>query len=450
MLKSSYQRQFFLLSLGCISVLSCRADEDIQCGPGTHQEKETCVADTGVGDSVTAGDSGSEDTDDSGEETGTDDSGEETGTDDSGEVDDADGDGFVSADDCDDADNTTYPGAVELDDGVDNDCDAYVDELDVCSDAMHTTIQDALDVASDGQYVIVCPGVYTENLDFGGTDAIVLSADGPDSTTIDGGGLGPVVMFRSGESAGATLSGFTLTNGLGESTGSTVEDLTGGGLSIDNASPTISDNIISGNAATIGAGVRVYGSRANPTVVQNVITDNRCDDGLGGGVYFDSSTSGVIENNIISDNFSRDYAGGVLLSEVADVQVINNVIVDNTTTSDLGSGLSLYGDGSATIKNNIIAYGVGGAGIVAIGSGTVNECSYNNVYDNDTADISAPACEVGTNFTADPLFVSRSTGDYALQAGSPCIDAGDPDSALEDVDGSRNDVGAYGGPLGNW
>jgi len=49
-------------------------------------------------------------------------------------ADDADGDGYGAADDCDDADATAYPGAMELADGVDNDCDAVIDELTDNSD----------------------------------------------------------------------------------------------------------------------------------------------------------------------------------------------------------------------------------------------------------------------------------------------------------------------------
>lgn len=40
---------------------------------------------------------------------------------------DADGDGFLAAEDCNDADPAVFPGAEELCDGVDNDCDAQVD-----------------------------------------------------------------------------------------------------------------------------------------------------------------------------------------------------------------------------------------------------------------------------------------------------------------------------------
>lgn len=45
------------------------------------------------------------------------------------------------------------------------------------------------------------------------------------------------------------------------------------------------------------------------------------------------------------------------------------------------------------------------------------------------------------DISKDPKFVSES--DYRLQPGSPCIDAGDPDSKYNDSDGSRNDLGAF-------
>ena len=41
---------------------------------------------------------------------------------------DADGDGYIASEDCNDADGTIHPGAVEVCDGIDNDCDDVVDE----------------------------------------------------------------------------------------------------------------------------------------------------------------------------------------------------------------------------------------------------------------------------------------------------------------------------------
>jgi len=52
------------------------------------------------------------------------------------------------------------------------------------------------------------------------------------------------------------------------------------------------------------------------------------------------------------------------------------------------------------------------------------------------------------NFDANPLFAGVS--DYELQDGSPCIDTGNPGVQYDDADGSRNDMGAYGGPNGDW
>jgi hypothetical protein len=50
-----------------------------------------------------------------------------------------------------------------------------------------------------------------------------------------------------------------------------------------------------------------------------------------------------------------------------------------------------------------------------------------------------------TNISVDPMFVND-TSDYHLQMYSPLIDAGDP--TILDKDGSRSDIGAFGGPYG--
>jgi len=50
------------------------------------------------------------------------------------------------------------------------------------------------------------------------------------------------------------------------------------------------------------------------------------------------------------------------------------------------------------------------------------------------------------NINADPLFANPLAGDFSLLPGSPCIDVGDPWWGYNDQDGTRNDMGALGGP----
>ncbi|MEZ4241964.1 MAG: hypothetical protein R3F59_38600, partial [Myxococcota bacterium] len=45
-----------------------------------------------------------------------------------------------------------------------------------------------------------------------------------------------------------------------------------------------------------------------------------------------------------------------------------------------------------------------------------------------------------------PWFVDRDHGDYHLRSTSPVIDLGDP--SILDPDGTRSDMGRYGGPAG--
>ena len=50
------------------------------------------------------------------------------------------------------------------------------------------------------------------------------------------------------------------------------------------------------------------------------------------------------------------------------------------------------------------------------------------------------------NLSVNPMFVNSDSGDYHLQMFSPVIDAGAP--WIYDIDGSRSDIGLYGGPYG--
>ena len=77
---------------------------------------------------------------------------------------------------------------------------------------------------------------------------------------------------------------------------------------------------------------------------------------------------------------------------------------------------------------------------------------YSNLFGNSSDQTSwGDPTGVDGNISADPLYTDVSgtdptAWDLSLQAGSPALDAGDPD--VTDDDGSGSDMGAYGGPDG--
>ena len=76
-------------------------------------------------------------------------------------------------------------------------------------------IQAGLNAAATGDTVLVAPGTYVgdsnRNLDFGGTDIVLISESGPDATIINCQESGRGFYFNSGESDAAVVDGFTIT-----------------------------------------------------------------------------------------------------------------------------------------------------------------------------------------------------------------------------------------------
>ncbi|MDP8288738.1 MAG: T9SS type A sorting domain-containing protein, partial [Candidatus Electryonea clarkiae] len=67
-------------------------------------------------------------------------------------------------------------------------------------------------------------------------------------------------------------------------------------------------------------------------------------------------------------------------------------------------------------------------------------CFYNNNVNNFNFLLDT------TNLFAFPVFAD--SVDYYLFSSSPLINAGNPDSIFNDLDGTRNDIGLWGGPFG--
>ena len=85
-----------------------------------------------------------------------------------------------------------------------------------------TTIQSAINAASNGDTIAVGPGIYPENLTIDTKQITLIATAGPATTTLDGRHLGPVLQITNTPGIATVISGFTIQNGspLGSSAAS--------------------------------------------------------------------------------------------------------------------------------------------------------------------------------------------------------------------------------------
>jgi hypothetical protein len=248
------------------------------------------------------------------------------------------------------------------------------------------------------------------------------------------GAMGGGVYF--GSSSTVTLTG----NVISDNTMDSLYRMGGGVYFGYSSTVTLTANVISGNRGAgdaYGGGI-YFGHSSTVTIIDNVISDNTTDSHLsdGGGVYFRSPKTVILTNNTISNN-EADYGGGVLLilsDDTDSADIYNNIIWNNS--ADVGDDLCINNDGN----NNLIPSPLN---------------LFNNDFDQSESGfyITIPILIDPSNLNnLDPLFVDAEEGDYHLQAGSACIDAGDntaPSLPTTDKDGNPRivnsivDIGAY-------
>ncbi len=207
-------------------------------------------------------------------------------------------------------------------------------------------IADAIDLALDGDEIIVSPGDWQTPINFNGKNIVVRSSEGPESTHLVGNGNGSVVSFISGEVSGATLEGFTIHSGGGTLT---TNGLLGGGILIMNSYPTIRDCIIENNAAASGAGIHVEGPSFGNVTVDSVIIRNNCSADSGGGICLRNSAEAILLNCHIENNVAEVVAGGILCEE-SSITIIDSAVVGNASDLAVG-GVWIYFDSEAQIQN---------------------------------------------------------------------------------------------------
>lgn len=286
------------------------------------------------------------------------------------------------------------------------------------------SIQLAIDHADPGDVVRVAAGTYSENLTL--RSSIDVIGAGSEDVTLRGTGSGDVVTATA--ITNTEFAGFTVENS-GTNTGDA-------GFQIDGGSPLIRDNIIQGNTD----GIRLTGS-STAFICGNTVRNNG--NGANGfvdwGIIILSGSTPLVSNNIVLGNEVGIY---LFTIGTGGTQIVNNTIVTNDS-----DGI-WCNNSSPTIKNNIVtgnSPGISGLGADAHPSLTYNDVWNNRGFGNYNAQSGAVIVAGIGSISVNPLLDST----FHLMLGSPCIDAGDPSSIYNDLDGSRNDLGATGGPCGS-
>lgn len=211
----------------------------------------------------------------------------------------------------------------------------------------YPTIQQAINAAKNGDIVLVSPdsvngGSYRENINFAGKAITLKSSHGPEVTTIDGQRNGAVFIFYSYEGPNSIIDGFTITNGYPSY---------GGGLyCYSNTSPTIMNNIITGNEASMAGGAIYCSANFYSEILNNIITGNSTP-GKGGAIYVVENSRPKIRNNIIIEN-SSDSGGAIFCFRSSSPEITDNTIAGNSATT--GGGVYCYSESIPLIKSNII------------------------------------------------------------------------------------------------
>lgn len=141
----------------------------------------------------------------------------------------------------------------------------------------------------------------------------------------------------------------------------------------------------------------------------------------------------IISNRHVEVRHSLIFNGLDLRGESRHVSVSNCTIISGSRP-----GILIEWGVIPTIVNNIIAFNR-----VGVQNNTPNDLtvSYCDLFGNDSGDVVNADLGEGC-ITSNALFMSYRGEDFRLRMGSPCIDAGDPDSP-RDPDGSRADIGAF-------
>jgi parallel beta-helix repeat protein len=251
-------------------------------------------------------------------------------------------------------------------DGLPDDCIAATN---LTQGTVHGVIQEAINLASHGDEIVVHPGEHFENLNLHGKQIVLRSEDPTDpgtvvSTIINGGGNASVITCTSGETVDTRISGFVITGG---------DAYYGGGMYAWESSPTVSNCTFTNNSAYYGGGLFVYVSSAT---VSNCTFTNNSADGGGGGMHVRYSSPTV--SNCTFTNNSADEGGGMYF--LSSSPIVSNCVFSNHSVFVSGAGIHAVQCSLAlsncTFTGNSTEQGSGGGVCIDRSSLTATDCTF--------------------------------------------------------------------------
>ena len=219
----------------------------------------------------------------------------------------------------------------------------------------YTSIQEAIDSASNNDTIFVGNGTYFENIKI--KKPLELIGEDKKTTIINGNGSGIVINISVDY---VKISGFTIMNG-----GFMSAEESNAGIKIGSNNNTISDCNISSNK---NYGIYLY---ANPKTINNIIKNNIFFNNRYGIFAFYAKT-----NNISSNIFTSNTDYGMYLQASSD----DNLISDNTFTEN-NYAIRIKGSTLNTVITNLLRNNKHG---IYFCCGANNNIVYNNVFINNT------------------------------------------------------------------
>ncbi|SOE20263.1 Right handed beta helix region [Spirosomataceae bacterium TFI 002] len=220
----------------------------------------------------------------------------------------------------------------------------------------------------------------------------------------------------------------------------------GGGMSNCSSSPFLTNCVFEGNSAHLSGGGIYNFSSSLATLTNCQFTSNSAANG--GGMDNTSSSSATLTNCLFAGNSADNNGGGMRNSSSSPATLTNCVFASNS--ANVGGGM--YNSSSSTsVTNSIFWNNMKATSTTADGADIENNSSSSPIvtYTSLQSYTGSTGCLIG-----DPLFVDATNGNYRLQACSPAINAGTPDTTglnlgLVDLAGNqrvfdgRIDIGAY-------